>query len=126
MNANRFFSVSFDIRHNPKVEMLSELQGGRMAALGRWVALLSLLYDEGGSIMLDSDLKRRYLARELELDCEGLDGFLDDCAEVGLIELAAWADRRTVCSFSVVEEIAYRQAKSEAGKAGGRPRKAKK
>lgn len=35
MDANRFFSVSYDASTNPKVLLLEELQGDGMAAFGR-------------------------------------------------------------------------------------------
>lgn len=126
MDANRFFSVSYDASTNPKVLLLEELQGDGMAAFGRWIALLSLLYDNGGAVMLDNRAMAAVAARKLGYDDpQDAVAFLDDCAEAGLIDASAWSGRSTVTSRSVSEEIAYRRKRVETGKMGGRPRKKK-
>ena len=60
--------------------------GGGMAALGRWLALMSILYDVGGLYDISKPLKRRYLAKELELnDDDELREFLLMCADCELL-----------------------------------------
>lgn len=124
MDANRFFSVSYDASTNPKVLLLEELQGDGMAAFGRWIALLALLYDNGGAVRLDNRAMAAVAARKLGYaDPQAVVSFMDDCAEAGLIDAQAWEERSTVTSRSVADEIAYRKKRVETGKMGGRPKK---
>lgn len=128
MDAQRFFSVAYDSRNHPKVDMLRCMEGG-IVAYGRFIALLGILYDLGNEIDLTGgadgldDAKAMYLVRQLEFaDADGLEHFLDSMSKVGLIDADAW-DGYVVTSHGVAEELAYKAKKSAAGKLGGRPRK---
>ena len=115
MKADRFFSVHYDIRHNPKIDLLRDLEGG-MVAFGRWMALLSILYDVDGLYDINSKAKKRYLAKELELRNEDdLDGFLHSCAECDLLS-PELLDMGHVVSPGVSEQLEYYKQKSEIGK----------
>ena len=117
MKADRFFSVHYDARHNPKVELLRDMGGG-LVAFGRWVALMSILYDVGGLYDISTKTKRRYLMKELEFVNEDeLGGFLGDCAECELISQEL-LELGHVVSPGVCEQIDYYKKKSEAGKKG--------
>ena len=116
MKADRFFSVHYDTRHNPKIDMLRDMGGG-IVAFGRWVVLLSLLYDSDGLIDVTNTPKRKYLAKELELSDDGLSEFLNHCAECDLIQ-PELLDMGHVVSKGVCDELDYRKQKSEAGKRG--------
>lgn len=118
MKADRFFSVHYDMRHNPKVDMLRDLGGG-IVAFGRWLALMSILYDSDGLVDVGSKPVRRYLERELETD--DLDGFLGQCAECGLID-RDMLDMGHVVSKGVCDELEYHKRKSEAGRKGNEKR----
>lgn len=120
MKADRFFSVHYDMRHNPKIDMLRD-EGGGIVALGRWVVLMSLLYDSDGLIDINSDVKRRYLCRELELDSDGLAVFLRQCAECDLLS-ANLLEIGHVASRGICEQIEHSHKKSEAGKKGNAKR----
>ena len=121
MKADRFFSVHYDMRHNPKIELLRDMSGG-MAAFGRWLALMSILYDVGGLYDVNSKPKRRYLIKELELGSdEELDEFLNTCAECELISFDL-LQLGHVVSPGVSEQIDYYKKKSEAGKKGNEKR----
>lgn len=121
MRADRFFSVHYDMRHNPKIELLKDMGDG-IAELGRWVALMSILYDVGGLYDISTQPKRKYLMRELELaNEEDLHGFLGNCAECGLLseDLLQFGH---VVSPGISEQIEYYNTKSEAGKKGAEKR----
>ena len=124
---DRYFSVSYDMRNNPKVSMLRDLQGGKqggMQALGRWVALLSLLYDQAGVLDFNDDLQMRLMVRELEFRTPlQLSRFLDDCAKCDLIDAGHWGSENRVISKSVAEELAFKEIRRDAGKLGGRTKK---
>ena len=127
MRADRFFSVHYDIRHNPKIDLLRDMGGG-MVAFGRWLALMSILYDVGGLYDIGSKAKRRYLMKELEFGNEDeLRDFLQTCAECELLS-PELLELGHVVSPGISEQIEYYKAKSEAGKAGAEKRwgKAKK
>lgn len=116
MKADRFFSVHYDMRHHPKIELLKKLEGG-IVALGRWFVLLSILYDVGGVIDVNKPLIRSYLADELDMDGGELDGFLSSCAECELIS-SELLKMGHVASEGVSEQLDYQRKKSEAGKKG--------
>ena len=117
MKADRFFSVHYDMRHNPKIELLKDMGGG-IVELGRWLALMSILYDVDGLFDLNAKGKKRYLMRELEFDSENeLDEFLCICAECDLIS-GELLDMGHVVSRGVSEQLDYYKQKSEAGKKG--------
>ena len=117
MKADRFFSVHYDSRHNPKIELLRDMGGG-LVEYARWIVLLALLYDSDGLIDLGSKGKKRYLMRELEISSdEELKEFLSNCAECRLIS-AELLELGHVVSRGVSDEIEYRKKKSEAGRKG--------
>ena len=121
MKADRFFSVHYDMRHNPKIELLKDMGGG-IVELGRWLALMSILYDVGGLYDISTQAKRKYLIRELELkDEDDLKTFLDNCSECGLLsgELLQFGH---VVSPGISEQIEYYKTKAEAGKKGAEKR----
>jgi len=115
MKADRFFSIHYDIRHNPKIDLLRDLEGG-IVAFGRWVALMSILYDSDGLYDLTAKAKRRYLVKELELrDDDDLDGFLKSCAECDLLS-PELLEMGHVVSPGISEQLDYYKQKSEMGK----------
>ena len=117
MKADRFFSVHYDSRHNPKIDLLRDMGGG-LIEYARWIVLLAILYDSDGLVDLNAKGKKRYLMRELEIGSdEELDEFLSNCAECELIS-AELLELGHVVSRGVSDEIEYRKKKSEAGKKG--------
>lgn len=121
MKAGRFFSMAYDIRHNPKIELLRDDQGG-MVAFGRWVALMGILYDVGGVYEIETKAKRRYLVRELEFaDDAELTVFLNACAECELID-PAMLEAGRIASAGICDQLEYYRQKSEAGKKGNEKR----
>lgn len=115
MKADRFFSVHYDMRHNPKIELLRDMGGG-MAALGRWLVLMSILYDVGGLYDISTALKRRYLVKELELDSdEELSEFLALCVECELLS-GELLKMNHVVSPGISEQIEYYKTKSATAK----------
>ena len=120
MKAARFFSMAYDIRHHPKIDMLRDMQGG-MVAFGRWVALMGILYDAEGVYDLTPKVKRQYLMRELETDEEGLRQFLFACANCDLLDLQM-LEAGKVTSEGICNQLSYVKQKSEAGKKGMRKR----
>ena len=115
MKADRFFSIHYDMRHNPKIELLRDLGDG-IAEVGRWVVLMSILYDADGLFDVTKPGKKRYLMRELELGTEKeLDEFLAYCAECELIS-GELLEMGHVVSRGVSEQIEYYNQKSEIGR----------
>ena len=115
MNANRFFSIPFDNRNDVKIRRMRKKLGG-IAAYGRWVALLGMLYDEGGVLdMTDKDMVE-IVADELELD--DVDEFFTELARLGLVDKELYDSMSHVVNRGVCDEIDYRKRKSDAGKKG--------
>lgn len=119
MDANRFFSVPFDNRNDVKMLRIRRRLGG-MAAYGRWVALLGMLYDEGGVLDMNDQEMRDITADELELD--DVDGFFTELARIGLIDKELYESVGHVVNDGVCREIEYRKKKSEAGRKGNEAR----
>lgn len=117
MKADRFFSIHYDMRHNPKIELLKDMGNG-IIELARWVVLMSILYDVDGLYDMNAKGKRRYLMRELEIATDDdLDEFLSICAECDLIS-GEMLEMGHIVSRGVSEQIDYYKQKSEAGKKG--------
>lgn len=136
MDARRFYSVAYDARNHPKVQMLRRWGDG-LVEYARWQVLLAVMYDQGSSLQVGRDwydpetgeltgdptLMAEYLADQMELDLPGLLRWLDAAADVGLIVLSSWKTRGTVTVKGVADEINYKNERREAGKKGGRPKK---
>ena len=117
MKADRFFSIHYDMRHNPKIELLKDMGNG-IIELARWVVLMSILYDVDGLYDMNAKGKRRYLMRELEIATDDdLDEFLSICAECDLIS-GEMLEMGHIVSRGVSEQLNYYKQKSEAGKKG--------
>lgn len=115
MKADRFFSVHYDSRHNPKVELLRD-NGCGLIEYARWIVLLALLYDSDGLYDLNVNSKRRYLMRELEIGSDDmLDEFLSSCAECDLIS-GELLEIGHIVSRGVSEQLEYQKTKTEVAK----------
>ena len=123
MDANRFFSVPYDNRNDVKIRRMRKRMGG-IVAYGRWVALLGMLYDEGGILDMNDMTMIEIVAEELELD--DIDEFFTDLASIGLIDKELYHSLGHVVNNGVCKEIEYRKLKSEAGKKSGAARRSKK
>lgn len=121
MKSGKFFSVPYDIPHDPRIQLLRDRFGG-IVALAYWVTLLSNLYYWDGIIDLTMPGQKSRLMSELELDEDGLDAFLQGCASLGFID-AELLSVGHVVSHGACEELAHRKERSETGKMGGRPKK---
>ena len=123
MEANRFYSVPFDGHHWTDVCMLARILGrDRFEVYGRWHAFLGVLYQAGGRIVLN-EMWRSYLCCELGLDEDGLDEWLEACAQVDLIDSESLHVRDTAASNGVCAELMRRAENRANGKKGGRPKK---
>lgn len=120
MDGYASFPHAIGMRHHHKMAMLQAAMGERVATYGMVCILLEVLYECGGSIDLPGG-GREYLASELDCDKSGLDAFLGLCAKIGWIDAGPLKDG-VVTSHNVMEQIAYKDAKSAAGKANGRKR----
>ena len=120
MKAGKFYPVPYMGHLEPDVQELMEVQGG-LIAYARWHILLGFMYEYDGAITL-TDTRRNILARNLQIDGEGLDSFLRSCAEIGLID-AGFLDKGKVTSNGVQGQVDFRKMKREVGKLGGRPSK---
>lgn len=123
MDANRFFSVPYDNRNDITIRRMKKKMGG-VAAYGRWVSLLGMLYDSGGILDLNDATVREIVAEELEIT--DVDQYFLDLIELGLIEREPYVHFTHVVNDGVCDELEYRRVKREAGvKSGEARRKAK-
>lgn len=122
MDANRFFSINYDNRNDITIRRMKKSMGG-IAAYGRWVSLLGMLYDSDGILDMNDTTMREIVAEELEI--EDVDEYFLDLCRLGLIDPELYNSTNHVSNRGVCDELAYHKAKREAGKLGGRPRRAK-
>ena len=122
MKGNRFYSIPYDARNDPKM-MLLRMKCGGIAAFGRWQALLGILYDEDATIDVSDETMHRVIEAELELKGDKLDDFIQELVAVGWLDRDAWETFGKVHSASVFEQLHYREAQSANGSRGGRGRK---
>lgn len=120
MNANRFFSIPYDNRNDVTMRRMKKRMGG-IAAYGRWVSLLGMLYDADGILDLNDIAIREIAAEELELT--DVDEYFTQLAEFGLINATLYHKSNHVVNRGVCDELEYRKTRSEVGKKGGRPKK---
>ena len=106
MDANRFFSVSYDIHANLKVRMLMRKEGG-YAALGRLIILYSLLYDNGGRLDLTRDLVKETVNEVLDLD--DASDFIESCGVCGLVSIDYLERGMRVCCDGVIKELQFKK-----------------
>ena len=125
MKAKRFFSVPYDARNDPKMRKL-RLKCGGIVAFGRWIALLSVLYDEDALIDLSDETMHRVIEAELELNGSKLDDFIQELVAAGWLDMVAWETQKHVFSESVKEQLEYERRQAENGAKGGRPAKEQK
>lgn len=116
MKGNRFFSVPYDLPNDVKIRCLAHSQGS-VQAVGRWVILLGMLYDQDGLLDLSDATIRKVTAQSLEL--EDLDGFMVELGKIGLIDGELYRATSHVVNAGVLKELEYYEAKSKAGKKGG-------
>lgn len=122
MNANRFFSVPYDNRNDITIRVMKKRMGG-IAAYGRWVSLLGMLYDADGVLDMSDQCVVEIVADELELT--DVDEYFTQLASLGLIEADRYHAKNLVINRGVCDELEYRKTRSEVGKMGGRPKKPK-
>lgn len=119
MNRIETFPVHIRCYADPEIRTLMIEQGG-IAALGRWVALLGIIYDFNGCIPL-SATNRAILRDTLQIDDGGLDGFLASCAERDFIDAVKLSEGKIISS-GVQKQIEYIGKKRESGSRGGKAR----
>ena len=133
MDANRFFSIPYDATHDFKIrrlkvrgcELFGNLHGG-MAAYGRWVALLGMLYDEHGLIDLNDNATSLVVEMELDLSHDEIGQYFEVLSQVGLIDSDIYHSMNHVVNSGVCEELDYHKQKSDAGKKAMKSRWGKK
>lgn len=119
MKGKRFFSVPYDIADLPDVTTL-RLRAGGIVALGRWVALLGVLYDQEGCVDLSDVYKRKMLARKLELrKANQLEAFIGELVEIGWLDRTAWESFRHVISPGVCDQLGFKADQAYRGHLGG-------
>ena len=123
MNANRFFSIPFDNRNDVTMRRMKKRMDG-IAAYGRWVSLLGMLYDADGILDLNDIAIREIVAEELELT--DVDEYFTELAELGLIDSSLYHTKTLVANRGVCDELAYREDKKQAGIKSGEARRTKK
>lgn len=118
MEGRRFFTVPYDIANRPETKIVRYKCGG-IVALGRWIALLGLLYDAGGAIDLTDSARRKIVAEELELHkANQLENYFSALCDVGWINRRSWEEFGHVVSAGVYEQLDYRRKQSERAKGG--------
>lgn len=123
MDAKRFFPIAYDSRNHPKIRML-RMRGEGIKEYGRYIALLSMLYDSGNRIDANDPDTLELMAYELDFEsAEEVRPWLSLVAKCGLIDAGALGEFGIIASGGVGEQLEFIASKSAAGKKGGRPRK---
>ena len=125
MDGRKSFPHDLFMRVHPKVKLLKALlhDSPGMEVYGRLCALLEVLYTMGNKVPIGTGCERMVLCDELGLDsCDDLESFLAACADAGWVDPEPLA-AGIVSSHNVQEQIDFKNAKSDAGRKGGRPRK---
>ena len=120
MKSDKFYTVPYDGRNDPRMRVLREQCGG-IVAYARWHVLLELLYQLDGVVDNSSEVFHNLLLSELEMNDEELDFFLEKLAEIDFIDAHFLHAENHSVSHGVADQLAYKKTKSEAGKQGGRP-----
>jgi len=114
MRGGKFYSIPYDARCSVETRYVRRKAGG-IAAFGRWIALLGILYEQDGGIDLSNDVMRAVIEDELELKGERLDEFIDTLTEVGWIEPGPWKERQHVMSGGVCDQLEFKRRAAESG-----------
>lgn len=123
MDAKRFFPIAYDSRNHPKVRML-RMRGEGIKEYGRYIALLSMLYDGGNRIDATDPMALELMAYELDFEsAEDVRQWLHLVARCGLIDPGALEEFGVIASSGVDEQLDFMATRVAAGKKGGRPRK---
>lgn len=105
MEANKFYSVPYDGHNWADVRMLARiLKRDRFEVYGRWHAFLGVLYQAGGLIELTANW-RGMLMEDLGLDGDGLDEWLEACAQVDFIDAESLHARNVAASNGVCKSL---------------------
>lgn len=112
MNRVETFPVSIRCYADPDIRTLMMEHGG-VAAAGRWLFLLALLYDSDGCIKLN-ELNVRVICDTLDLEEHELDAFLASCADRGFIDRMMLEERGEIISQGVIKQIEYIEKKANA------------
>ena len=121
MRGDKFYSVPYDGRNDPRMRVLREQCGG-IVAYARWHVLLELLYQLDGVVDNSSEVFHNLLLDELEMNDEELDFFLEKLAEIDFIDAHFLHTENHVVSRGVCDQLEYKKSRVETGKMGGRPR----
>lgn len=111
--------MPYDIADLPDVATL-RLRAGGIVALGRWIALLGILYDQEGCVDLSDQYKRKMLAKKLELrKANQLEAFIGELVEIGWLDRTAWERFQHVISPGVCEQLGFKTDQAYRGHLGG-------
>lgn len=119
MKGGKFFSVPYDVYCSPEMRYLRRKCGG-IAAFGRWMALVAILYTQGGAMDLDNETMHKVIEDELEMKPQQLDEFIEALSEIGWVDAQMWKSNKHVISESVLEQLNYKKTMKERGEKGGR------
>lgn len=122
MKGGKFFSVPYDVYCSPEMRYLRRKCGG-IAAFGRWMAFVAILYTQGGAIDLDNETMHKVIEDELELKPQQLDEFIEALSEIGWVDAQMWRTNKHAISGSVLEQLDFK--KEMARRAGKQKQDAK-
>lgn len=108
MKGGKFFSVPYDVYTTPEMRYLRRKCGG-IAAFGRWMALVAILYTQGGILDLDNETMHKVIEDELELSAQKLDDFIEALSEIGWIDAQLWRTERHAASESVLDQLNFKK-----------------
>ena len=114
MRGGKFYSIPYDARCSVETRYVRRKAGG-IAAFGRWIALLGILYEQDGGIDLSDDVMRLVIEDELELKGYKLDEFIGTIAQIGWIEPGPWKERQHVISKGVCDQLEFKRRAAESG-----------
>jgi len=121
MRNTKFFTVPYDVRNTVEMRYLRHKCGG-IAAFGRWMALLSILYEQNGALDLDNEAMHKVVEAELELNAQKLDEFIEAASEIGWVDAQMWHSSRHVISEGVLDQLNYRKTMKKRGEKGNESR----
>ena len=100
------------------------MRGEGIKEYGRYIALLSMLYDSGNRIDATDPMALELMAYELDFEtAEDVGPWLSLIAKCGLIDPGALEEFGIITSAGVGEQLGFMARSIAAGKKGGRPRK---
>lgn len=121
-----WFSHSTSAKDDPKVKAIRKVYGAEGYAY--YFMLLEIIYANGGTLDLSSDIMHDSVADSIGMQPEEMDLFIGDCADIGLFDSDHWKTYQLI-SKGIAERMATyarsQKGRSDGGKNSGETRRRK-